>query len=458
MTKRRMATSGRMAIGAAVAALVVTSACGTSGSGANAANVDFSAKPAGTLNAWAFDNADDVGKARMAYAGSQLPGVNIVYDQTGFNAQKFTTRLTSGNVPDVVQMERQYVPTYAAQGLIMPLDKCYSQHNVDPRNRFYPAVVGDFDYRGQLWAVPQFFQPPAIIVDSAVLDQAGVDKSEIDTSKPDVLLGAIKKIYQANGGVPTRLGFDAQWTGQATLWILGMGGRLSDKDGKPTLDDPANVYPLQLLKQIADAQGGYAKIKSLVDSFDTFGGNNQFVKHQVGAQVDPQWYPNVLSEYASKISIEAVPLRGRDGKPATVTGGSAYVIPAKAKNPVAACAWALALSTQDNWLAAGAARAKTIQSKHGINTGLFTGSPAADKAVRDKYVKPSGNAGFDQTINTYYDVLTAGVPLGASPAGQDIKNALSNAVTVAMLGQKSPQEALAAAQQTALRAYNTITR
>jgi multiple sugar transport system substrate-binding protein len=445
-------------IGVLAAALAVATACGSSGSGANATDVDFSAKPAGTLNAWAFDNADDVGKARMAYAASQLPGVNIAYDQTGFNAQKFTTRLTSGNVPDVVQMERQYVPTYAAQGLIMPLDKCYSQHNVDPRSRFYPAVVGDVAYRGQVWAVPQFFQPPAIIVDTSVLKQAGVDKSEIDTSKPDVLLGAIKKMYQANGGVPTRLGFDAQWTGQATLWILGLGGHLSDKDGKPTLDDPANLYPLQLLKQIADAQGGYAKIKSLVDSFDTFGGHNQFVKHQVGAQINAQWYPNVLSEYQDKVSIEAVPFRARDGKPATVTGGSAFAIPAKAKNPAAACAWALALSTEDNWLAAGAARAKTIEGKHGINTGLFTGSPAADKSVRAKFVEPSGNAGFDQTVSTYYDVLTAGVPLGASPAGQDIKNDLSSAVTATMLGQKSPQQALADAQQAALRAYNTITR
>jgi multiple sugar transport system substrate-binding protein len=78
--------------------------------------------------------------------------------------------------------------------------------------------------------------------------------------------------------------------------------------------------------------------------------------------------------------------------------------------------------------------------------------------VRAKFVKPSGNAGFDQTIDTYYDVVAAGLPLGTSPAGQDIKNDLAAAVTAAMLGQKSPQQALADAQQAALRAYNTITR
>jgi multiple sugar transport system substrate-binding protein len=96
--------------------VLLTTACGSSGDngGSNAAN--FDPNPTGTLSAWGFDNADDVGKARMDYAAKQLTGVKIQMDQTGFDAQKFTTRLASGNVPDVVQMDREYVATYAAQG------------------------------------------------------------------------------------------------------------------------------------------------------------------------------------------------------------------------------------------------------------------------------------------------------------------------------------------------------
>ena len=437
--------------------LLVLGGCGP-GSGAGPADADFGAKAAGTMQAWAFDNADDVGEARMAEVADRLGGVTISYDQTGFNAQKFTTRLASGKVPDVVQMERQYVATYAAQGLIMPLDECYTAHEVDPGTRFYPAVLSDVTYRDQVWGVPQFFQPPAIIVDTTVMAAAGVSSADIDTSRPQVLLGAIAKMYRASGGVPSRLGFDPQPTGQATLWILGLGGRLVDDDGRPTLDDPANVYPLTLLKQIADAQGGYARMKSFVDAFDFFGGGNQYVRHQVGAEINAQWYPNVLSEYQDEVAIQAVPFRDRAGKPVTVTGGQAFVIPAKAANPAAACAWALALTSQENWMAAASARARTLEGNGGINTGLFTGSPAADKAIRDAYVKPSGDAGFDQTIATFYDVVAAGVPSGASPAGQDIKNALNNAITAALLEQKSPRDALVDAQRTASRAYDTATR
>jgi multiple sugar transport system substrate-binding protein len=65
------------------------------------------------MTAWGFNNADDVGKARLDYAKSQLSGVNITLDQTGFDAQKFTTRAVSGDVPDVAQMDRSYVGTLA---------------------------------------------------------------------------------------------------------------------------------------------------------------------------------------------------------------------------------------------------------------------------------------------------------------------------------------------------------
>jgi multiple sugar transport system substrate-binding protein len=250
------------------------------------------------------------------------------------------------------------------------------------------------------------------------------------------------------------LGFDAVPTGQTNQWVIGLGGQLIDKDGKPTLDNSNNVYPLELMKRIVDAQGGWAKDKSFTDRFDVFGGKNQYVKNQVGAQVNAQWYPNVLSPYKDQIKIEAVPFKDKSGNPVSVTGGSAFVVPAKAKNPTAGCAWAVRLTDEANWLAAGKARAATLAQNKGINTGLFTGSPDADKKIRELYVKSSGNAGFDQVISTYYDVVDTGKSFGASPVGQTIQSALINAVTATLLGQKSAKDALKAAQQQAMNDYN----
>lgn len=445
---------------ALASSVVVVSACGgggggDAGSGSSSAAPAFTTNATGALSAWGFENADEVGTSRLDYAKAKLSGVTIKIDATAFDAQKFTTRAASGNVPDVVQMDRRYVATYAAQGLIKPLDSCFSAYKIDPKTQYYPSVVDDVTYQGHVWAVPQFYQPPAIMLNKRVMDKAGVTDADIDTSKPDALLAAVQKMYKANGNNPSTLGLDPVSTGAAELWIMGMGGTLIDADGAPTLDNPANTKGLAFLKQLNDAQGGFAKVKSFTDSFDTFGNNNQFVKDQVGAQVDAQWYVNVLTPYVKKVDIEAVPFKGTDGQPFTVAGGTSFVNPDKAKNPDAACAWATALTSQDAWMAAGAARAKTIAKTPGaINTGLFTGSPAADQAIRTQYVKASSNAGFDQSISTYYDVVKAGKSYGASPAGQQIQTELQNAVTSTMLGTKAPDAALKDAQTASMRAYN----
>jgi multiple sugar transport system substrate-binding protein len=439
---------------ATASTLGLTTACGSSGGNATGGSAKFTANPKGSMTAWAFDNPDDVGQARLNDAKTALKDLSIKMDETPFDAQKFTTRVAGGNVPDVVQMDRGFVVTYAAQGLIMPLDKCYSAHKVDPKQRFYKAMVDDMTYKDQIWAVPQFLQPNFIIANERVMKAAGVTNDQIDTSKPDVLVAAIKKMYKTSGGNPSVLGFDPVPTGQDYQWVVGLGGKLVDDTGKPTLDDSANEYPLQVLKQITDAQGGWAKMKSFTDRFDTFGENNQYVKDQVGAQVNAQWYPNVLSPYKDQIDIQGVPFKDKSGNPVSVTGGSAFVIPAKAKHADAACAWILRLTDEQNWMAAEKARVQTLAKNKGINTGLFTGSPKADQDIKAQYVKPSGSAGFDQVIETTYQVLEGSKGVGASPVGQQIKNALDNAITSVLLGQKNPKQALKDAQNVAMNAWN----
>ncbi|MFP5282920.1 MAG: sugar ABC transporter substrate-binding protein, partial [Actinomycetes bacterium] len=77
--------------------LVALAGCGGGGGGEEAAEeTQFTTSPGGALNAWGFNNADDVGQARLNYAKQKLSGVQITLDQTGFDSQKFTTRAASG--------------------------------------------------------------------------------------------------------------------------------------------------------------------------------------------------------------------------------------------------------------------------------------------------------------------------------------------------------------------------
>lgn len=453
MTKKLLAAGAALA----ASALVLTACSGSGGgaSGADTADTDYTAEATGTLNAWGFDSADEVGTSRLDYAADKMDGVTVKIDATPFDAQKFTTLVTSGNVPDVVQLDRRLVATYAEQGLIQPVTKCFDAHDVDADEQYYPFVVDDVRYKDELWAVPQFYQPPAIIVNTRVLDDAGVSIDAIDTSDMDALTATAKKMYKESGGNPVLLGFDPVSGGYPELWIQGQGGQLVDDEGAPTLDSTENAEAITKLIALSDAQGGFAKIKSFSDTFDFFGDKNQFVTDQVGAQVDAQWYPNVLVPYADQIEISAVPFRSPDGEPFAVSSGTSFVVPTGAENPSAACTWMLDLTSTDAWMVAGAARDKTLQEQGTkINTGLFTGNPTADQKLREKYTTAAGNEGFQKTIDTFYEALTNGVSAGASPAGQEVKDELANAISSALLGDKSPEDALKEAQAAAQRAYD----
>ena len=77
--------------------------------------------------------------------------------------------------------------------------------------------------------------------------------------------------------------------------------------------------------------------------------------------------------------------------------------------------------------------------------------------MRSSHVKASGNADFDQLIDTPYQTLENPVPLGASPVGQQVSDALNNAVIVVLSGEQEPEAALKQAQATAMRAWQQST-
>jgi multiple sugar transport system substrate-binding protein len=356
-------------------------------------------------------------------------------------------------------MDRQFVATYAAQGLIAPLEDCFALYDLDPDSYWYPQVVDDVTYDGAVYAVPQFYQPPAILMNARVMNETGVTEEQLDTSNQDEFLAAVEKMTVMDGDNPSRLGFDPQGVSKAGLWMLSFGGQTIDDDGAPVLDDENNVAAVEFLKKIYDAQGGYANVKSFVDSFDVFGDANSYVSDQVGAAVFDQWYVNVLTPYADQVEIGATPILTQDGEPFTVASGSAFVIPTAAENPSAGCAWALELTAPEAWEAAAAARDETTkgdESRHGINAGLFTGSPESDQSIREQYVLPSDYSGFDEATAVYYDVASSGQSFGSSPAGQQIQTELQNAVTSALLDEKSPEEALQDAQDAAQRAFEQV--
>jgi multiple sugar transport system substrate-binding protein len=448
----------RTAIVLAVAASVAIVATGCSSGGSNStssSSVKFSTKVSGSITTNGFTPGDEVATSRESYAAKQLPGVTININKGQFDPQKFAAQAASGQVPDIVDMDRQDIATYAAKGLIMPLNECFATQKVQPTTHWYPAVMDSVKYKGDYYGVPQFWQTSAIMLNMRVLDKAGVTAADFNTSKPADVLAAVKKLtVLSSDGTPTLLGLDPNMPGNASSWFLTFGGQITDSAGKPTLNNANNIKALTWLKEIFDAEGGYDKATSFKNTFDYFGNDNQFATDQVAAEFNQQWYPNVLTGNTKGVDISAVPLENPSGQPIGMADGDAFAIPTNAKNPSAACAWAVAMTSDNAWVAAAKARLATVAKTPGsIFTGLFTGSKTADDIINSQYLKPSGNAGFDATIQAYNDSLKNGVNLGSSPDGLDINTELQNAIVPALEGNKPIKEALDDAQAAALSDY-----
>ena len=238
--------------------------------------------------------------------------------------------------------------------------------------------------------------------------------------------------------------------------MTAFGGGVVDEDGAPTLDQPENVEALTWLHDLMEAQGGYAEVTSFKQTWDVFGAENQFVTDQSGGGTWAQWYINALADSKEEVDLVAVPIRDQDGNVLTAAGGSALAIPTNAKNPSAACAWAVEVTSEKAWMAAGEARSRTVEENGSINTGLFTGSPTADDAVREAYVGPSGDEEFDQMIGLSYEILPENRGPSSSPIGQQVNDNLTNAATAALSGEKTPEQALAEAQAAVQREYDNL--
>jgi len=162
-----------------LAALAVLSAGCSGGSSKSAGTTSESggaARAGETLTIYGFGTGDDVAVSRAKIARKAIAPAKLDNPEGAFAAQAFLTRLASGNVPDLVYLDRQQVATLAAKGALMPLNSCVQSQNVD-RSQYYPAALTEATYKGQLYALPEFTNQRALIVNKAAVKDAGLKVS-----------------------------------------------------------------------------------------------------------------------------------------------------------------------------------------------------------------------------------------------------------------------------------------
>jgi multiple sugar transport system substrate-binding protein len=412
---------------------------------------------AGTLNIMGFGKGDDVAETRAAIATKAVGG-NVNRPSGSFNDQQFLAAVASGNVPDLVYLDRQKVGTYAAKGAFLPLTSCIKSQKINMK-QYRQAAVNEVTYKGQIYGIPEFYDVRTILIDNDVLDNTHTPIGWLNPAKPDKLLAAAKKMvkFDGNGNV-TRIGFDPKIPEFFPLWAKAYGVDILSKDGlHPHLNDPRAIKALTYTMSLINAQGGWNKFKSFRDTWDFFGKGNQVAHNQVGAWPMEQWYYNVLASSSPQVHITALQFRNLKGQPINYETGSAWAIPKGAHNTAAACTWMKTMTSVSTWMAAAKNRAALRKASNQPYTGLSTGNAIADQDIY-KQTYTSINKYFDQAVKKVLDVQRFSFGIPASPASAEFQQAWQNAVNRVLAGQQSPKAALNQAQKEAVAAIKQATK
>lgn len=392
---------------------------------------------------------------KKAYPSIKLEIVPKVEDQ------KILTGAASKQLPDLLWLDRTTLSSWAARGVLKPLDE-YVQRDKFDLGRFNASAVSEVKYDNKMYGVPQFMTVRPLYVNTDALKEVGADAAQLDTGNWDKLTDLGAQLTKRSGDKVDRWGFDPKTYTQTGggflyLWGLGNGGTFLSADGKKaSFNDPKIVEALDWSAKTYQAQGGFKSYQAVASTWQN---DEQFARGQVAMTLYENWMLGIIARVAPDLNFTVLPVKKRGGSdPISFTTGSAWAITSSAKDADAAWEFIKFMNDLNTWQI-GANAVKEYQKKNGkpyIPT--LTGDKAADQMQIEKVYEPIAPK-FDSAIKLFPQLLDKSLqsPISASPVSRQLDDDLGNEGTKpALSGEKSAKEALDRANEKAQKDIDTF--
>jgi ABC-type glycerol-3-phosphate transport system substrate-binding protein len=323
---------------------------------------------------------------------------------------------SAGDLEQPYDLAHWHAFAAAASGLAEPLGEQWDEAGLTA-DEFLPGAVEDVTWLGEPFGVPLDTNALVLLVNGAMLSDAGVDSRTMTTS-----LGFVRAAEAvADSGA-------AQWmlpvstsSWQAYGWIRALGGQLLEVDAvtalpRFTFDDPGTVAALEYLVHLVGS--GLAPRPYGPDlSSDAV---QAFASGQVAAHATGSWDLKVVARNATRhVELEVLPLPQVDPRrPVTVLGGSSLFVPEGADQPDLAFELALRL-IEDEVALRLAEEEGRLPARHRV----FDAPLFADDPLLSSFVEQLPNArvmpliAYPEVAQAFTEALTA-VLAGGEPAAE----------------------------------------
>jgi multiple sugar transport system substrate-binding protein len=205
--------------------------------------------------------------------------------------QVLNTQIGGGNPPDVAIIGTRWLPEYASNNLLVPLDSLMTSSF---RNEFYKSALDSVKYQGKQYALPEAMSVRLLIYNKTLFKKAGISSPPKTWTQ---LGNDAVKIHQKTGQAGYGLvgsQVETELPYFETLWSFG-GDILHGKTGALT-SKPA-VQALQFLVNLIKRGG----TESSVTSASRVSLENQFAAGKLGMMIDGPWL--VKSALANHLKI-----------------------------------------------------------------------------------------------------------------------------------------------------------
>lgn len=349
----------------------------------------------------------------------QYPDVSVSVDYTTYGTlnEKLTTAVASGLVPDVMMMGVGWVEGFADKGVLRDLSE-FGITAESLQESYTEQIVRAGMWEDSVYAVPIMLDTRFAVARKDILAEAGFD--EPPSTWEELREYAIALTEREPDGTLTRAGFDMlshDLRQMYEVFLFSSGASLFNDDvTEPAFNSPEGVEALQFMTDLINED----KVEDI-----GFSGSDSQVHPLINGRAAMGLAHNNLwlqvQESAPELSDQFVPFLITGEQPGMFFGGTLATVSANSEHPEAAAALLEFLSGPEAALAANEQRGNVPALTELLDTDYVQKNPFVQFAMEN----------LEHAQNE-----------GGPPQWIEIRSEFTPAIEAALLGQKTPQEAL----------------